>query len=76
MIPTDNTNFNQEAFERGLQEWVAQTPVGSDENRQEAARRILECKNTGSQSLNLKRFRLTTLPAEIGNLTTLIPFKP
>ncbi len=71
MIPTDNTNFNQEAFERGLQEWVAQTPVGSDENRQEAARRILECKNTGSQSLNLKRFRLTTLPAEIGNLARL-----
>ncbi|MBU6339227.1 MAG: hypothetical protein KGQ36_04550 [Rickettsiales bacterium] len=44
-------SFNQEEFKQGLKNWVSQAQAG--ERREEAARRILECKNKNRLALTL-----------------------
>lgn len=54
-----------EEFRNGLEEWINQTSSDSDENRAKAIRRILECQQTNTTSLDLEGFQLTSLPPQL-----------
>ncbi len=63
---TQRRSSNQQEFERELKKWAQ-----NDANRQEAAKRILRCKNENDSSLDLSGLGLTSLPKVIGDLTHL-----
>jgi hypothetical protein len=51
--------------------WAQQEGL-SDENKAEAARRMLECFERRASELDLSGLRLLSLPEQIGNLTQLM----
>ena len=63
----------EDDFVTGLQAWVdeATAPEGEREKRVEAMRRMIEARSNGSSSLSLASLRLSSIPEQIGNLTTL-----
>ena len=58
-------------FLTGLQVWVDLAAPEETEGRAEAMRRILAAKKANSADLSLTRLGLSSIPAEIGNLTAL-----
>lgn len=58
----------QACLEAALRTWVQQAP---DEQREEAAQRILACAAKGATTLSLHGFGLTALPPVIASLTQL-----
>ena len=61
----------QDDFSAGLQAWVDLATLQEREGRAEAMQRILFAKQKNSQRLGLDELGLSSLPAEIGNLTAL-----
>lgn len=69
---TSSSAAQQDQFLTGLQSWVNAAPDGENGARDLARRRIIEARNFSSTSLDLRHLRLTSLPAEIGNLSRLL----
>ncbi len=61
----------QDNFLAGLQAWVELAAPEEREARLEAMQRILSAKQTNSRGLELDGLGLSSIPAEIGNLTAL-----
>jgi Leucine-rich repeat (LRR) protein len=67
----DEAAIVQDDFSAGLQAWVDLATPQEREARDVAMQRILFAKQTNSQRLELDELGLSSLPAEIGNLTAL-----
>lgn len=59
------------AFMKGVYAWSREKNQGIDENRAEAAERIIFAYTSKARSLNLETLWLTSLPPEIGQLVDL-----
>lgn len=64
-----NKTLSPAQLEHALQLWIRNT--GPNENRQEAAKRIVNAYENQATALNLENLGLSTLPTEIGKLTAL-----
>ena len=71
-IPQEEQKTNQE-FANGLNAWVNEDDIDEKQKnfRRIANQKILECRKTNSTALYLMKSGLTSVPAEIGDLTQL-----
>ncbi|MCC7005296.1 MAG: hypothetical protein IT497_01460 [Ottowia sp.] len=58
-------------FRYEINKWVAQQPPGSGEQREIAGQRIMDAYLSSAAELDLSNLKLSTLPAELGQLTDL-----